>query len=77
MVRQCLRMGHNHAMCVDLVLQPHPSAPEFVALGELAESYGISGVWVSNRLDGRDPFVNFAQDSGGRPHLIFDQHQRG
>jgi 5,10-methylenetetrahydromethanopterin reductase len=46
-------------MRVDLIIQPHLSADEFAVLGELAESYGISGVWVSNHLDGRDPFVNF------------------
>ena len=46
-------------MRVDLIIQPHLPADEFAALGELAESYGISGVWVSNHLDGRDPFVNF------------------
>ncbi len=46
-------------MRVDLIIQPHLPAEEFAALGELAESYGISGVWVSNHLDGRDPFVNF------------------
>ncbi len=46
-------------MRVDLIIQPHLPAEEFAALGALAESYGISGVWVSNHLDGRDPFVNF------------------
>ncbi|MDP6616675.1 MAG: LLM class flavin-dependent oxidoreductase [Gammaproteobacteria bacterium] len=46
-------------MRVDLIIQPHLPAAEFAALGELAEQYGISGVWVSNHLDGRDPFVNF------------------
>ena len=46
-------------MRVDLVLQPHLPATEMAALGELAEGYGIAGVWVSNHLDGRDPFVNF------------------
>ncbi|MEE9249599.1 MAG: LLM class flavin-dependent oxidoreductase [Alphaproteobacteria bacterium] len=46
-------------MRVDLIIQPHLPASEFAELGELAESYGISGVWVSNHLDGRDPFVNF------------------
>lgn len=46
-------------MRVDLIIQPHLPATEFAALGELAEGYGISGVWVSNHLDGRDPFVNF------------------
>jgi alkanesulfonate monooxygenase SsuD/methylene tetrahydromethanopterin reductase-like flavin-dependent oxidoreductase (luciferase family) len=28
-------------------------------LGQLAERYGIAGVWVSNHLGSRDPFVNF------------------
>ncbi len=46
-------------MRVDLILQPHLSAAELVELGVLAESAGIAGVWVSNHLDGRDPFVNF------------------
>ena len=46
-------------MRVDLIIQPHLSAAEFAELGVLAERYGISGVWVSNHLDGRDPFVNF------------------
>lgn len=46
-------------MRVDLIIQPHLSHSEFAELGELAERNGISGVWVSNHLDGRDPFVNF------------------
>ena len=33
-------------MRVDLIIQPHLSAEEFVELGTLAESVGISGVWV-------------------------------
>ncbi len=46
-------------MRIDLILQPHLSAAELIKLGTLAESVGISGVWVSNHLDSRDPFVNF------------------
>ena len=46
-------------MRVDLILQPHLSAAELVELGQQAEGCGIHGVWVSNHLDGRDPFVNF------------------
>jgi 5,10-methylenetetrahydromethanopterin reductase len=46
-------------MRVDLILQPHLSAEEALRLGKLAESYGITGVWVSNHLGSRDPFVNF------------------
>jgi 5,10-methylenetetrahydromethanopterin reductase len=54
-----LRLSDNHCMRIDLILQPHFSADEMIKLGTLAESYGIFGVWVSNHLDGRDPFVNF------------------
>lgn len=46
-------------MHVDLILQPHFPAAEMTRLGTLAESYGIRGVWATNHLDGRDPFVNF------------------
>ena len=38
-------------------------------LGVLAESYGIGGVWVSNHLDGRDPFVNFVPLAEKTQHL--------
>jgi len=55
----CSKLRHNYSMRVDLILQPHFSAEEMTKLGRLAESYGIYGVWVSNHLDGRDPFVNF------------------
>lgn len=51
-------------MRVDLIIQPHLSAAEFAELGALAEGYGIYGVWVSNHLDGRDPFVNFVPLAG-------------
>jgi 5,10-methylenetetrahydromethanopterin reductase len=46
-------------MRIDLILQPHLSAGEVVELGRMAEGYGIAGVWVSNHLQSRDPFVNF------------------
>lgn len=46
-------------MRIDLIFQPHWSSSEMTRLGTLAEGYGIHGVWVSNHLDGRDPFVNF------------------
>jgi len=56
-------------MRVDLILQPHLSATEVVRLGELAESCGIAGVWVSNHLDSRDPFVNFVPLAERTAHL--------
>lgn len=46
-------------MRIDLILQPHFAADEVARLGALAESVGIHGVWATNHLDGRDPFVNF------------------
>ncbi len=46
-------------MRVDLIIQPQLGAAEFVELGRMAERVGVTGVWVSNHLDGRDPFVNF------------------
>lgn len=56
-------------MRVDLVIQPHLAAAEMAELGRLAERYGISGVWVSNHLDGRDPFVNFVPLAEGTQRL--------
>lgn len=46
-------------MRVDLIIQPHTGAEEMAELGRMAESYGIEGLWVSNHLQSRDPFVNF------------------
>lgn len=46
-------------MRIDLILQPHLGASEVAELGRMAEHYGIEGVWVSNHLQSRDPFVNF------------------
>jgi len=54
---------------VDLIIQPHIPAAEMAELGKLAESFGISGVWVSNHLDGRDPFVNFVPLAEGTQRL--------
>jgi len=57
-------------MRVDLVIQPHLSAATMAELGRLAEGYGISGVWVSNHLDGRDPFVNFVPMAEATQRLL-------
>ena len=36
------------------------NAPEKIAeLAQLAESYGMEGIWSSNMHDSRDPFINF------------------
>ncbi len=56
-------------MKVDLILQPHISAAEVARLGAMAESYGINGVWATNHLDGRDPFVNFVPLAQRTTHL--------
>jgi alkanesulfonate monooxygenase SsuD/methylene tetrahydromethanopterin reductase-like flavin-dependent oxidoreductase (luciferase family) len=47
-------------MEIDLILDARASADELAELGQMAESYGIRGVWVSSLLDGRDPFSNFS-----------------
>ncbi|MBT8444927.1 MAG: LLM class flavin-dependent oxidoreductase [Gammaproteobacteria bacterium] len=46
-------------MRIDLILMPQGSPERWAELAQLAESYGISAIWVSNMHDGRDPFVNF------------------
>jgi 5,10-methylenetetrahydromethanopterin reductase len=46
-------------MRIDLILMPQGSPERWAELAQLAESYGISALWVSNMHDGRDPFVNF------------------
>jgi alkanesulfonate monooxygenase SsuD/methylene tetrahydromethanopterin reductase-like flavin-dependent oxidoreductase (luciferase family) len=47
-------------MRIDIILEAHLSADELVDLGTLAEQNGIGAVWLPNKLDGRDPFTNFA-----------------
>jgi hypothetical protein len=59
------------------ILQPHLSAEETANLGGMAESFGIAGVWVSNHLASRDPFVNFVHQlktpyQDGTTHVIFE-----
>ena len=46
-------------MRIDLILMPQGSPERWAELAQLAESYGIRAIWVSNMHDGRDPFVNF------------------
>ncbi|MGI9329647.1 MAG: LLM class flavin-dependent oxidoreductase [Gammaproteobacteria bacterium] len=47
-------------MDIDLILDTRASADEIAELGQLAESAGIRGVWVSSLLDSRDPFTNLS-----------------
>ena len=46
-------------MRINLIFEPNSAPERFAELAQLAESYGIEGIWVSNMHDGRDPFVNF------------------
>ena len=48
-------------MRIDLILESNAPPETIAALGQLAESYGLGGVWVSSMLDARDPFMNFAE----------------
>jgi alkanesulfonate monooxygenase SsuD/methylene tetrahydromethanopterin reductase-like flavin-dependent oxidoreductase (luciferase family) len=47
-------------MDIDVILDTRICADELAELGQLAESYGIRGVWVSSLLDSRDPFTNLS-----------------
>ncbi len=47
-------------MKIDVILDARQSAAELAELGQLAESAGIRGVWVSSLLDSRDPFTNLS-----------------
>ena len=46
-------------MRIDAIIESDKSAAEFTRLGQLAEDYGLGGIWVANNANGRDPFVNF------------------
>jgi 5,10-methylenetetrahydromethanopterin reductase len=48
-------------MRVDLILEANHSSARVAELSQLAEKYGLGGVWVSNMHDARDPFINFVQ----------------
>lgn len=48
-------------MRIDLILESNASPETIAELGQLAERYGIGGVWVSSMLDARDPFANFSE----------------
>jgi len=47
-------------MEIDVILDTRARADELAELGQLAERYGIRGVWVSSLLDSRDPFTNLS-----------------
>ena len=46
-------------MRIDVILEANKTPQEVVALGQLAEDFGLGGVWVANNANGRDAFVNF------------------
>jgi 5,10-methylenetetrahydromethanopterin reductase len=48
-------------MRIDLILESNATPERIAALGRLAESYGLGGIWVSSMLDARDPFLSFAE----------------
>lgn len=48
-------------MRIDLILEANHPGKRLAELGQLAESYGFGGLWVSNMHDARDPFINFVQ----------------
>lgn len=48
-------------MKVHFILESNNTPEEIAELAQLAESFGASGIWVSNMHDGRDPFVAFTE----------------
>jgi 5,10-methylenetetrahydromethanopterin reductase len=48
-------------MRIDIILEANNSGTRLAELSQLAEKYGLGGVWVSNMHDARDPFINFVQ----------------
>ncbi len=46
-------------MKIDVILESNLMPERISELGQLAERWGLGGVWVSNMNDARDPFINF------------------
>lgn len=44
-----------------IILEANNSHLEIAELAQLAESYGMAGIWTSNMHDSRDPFINFTE----------------
>jgi len=44
-----------------IILEANNSHLEIARLAQLAESYGMAGIWTSNMHDSRDPFINFTE----------------
>ena len=58
-------------MRIDLILESSESPERIAELSKLAEDNGLGGVWVSNTLSGRDPFLGFlaAAQATDRIHM--------
>ena len=48
-------------MDIDVVLSSRLGADEICELGQLAESVGIRGVWLSSLIDSHDPYTNMSK----------------
>ena len=44
-----------------IIVEANNSPERIAELAQLAESYGMEGVWSSNMHDSRDPFINFVE----------------
>jgi 5,10-methylenetetrahydromethanopterin reductase len=44
-----------------IIIEANNSHDRIAELAQLAESYGMEGVWSSNMHDSRDPFINFVE----------------
>ena len=59
---------HNR-MRIDVIIESDKNAAEFARLGQLAEDYGLGGIWVANNANGRDAFVNFTPFAMQSEHI--------
>jgi alkanesulfonate monooxygenase SsuD/methylene tetrahydromethanopterin reductase-like flavin-dependent oxidoreductase (luciferase family) len=44
-----------------IIVEANSTSDQIAELAQLAESYGITGIWSSNMHDSRDPFINFVE----------------
>jgi len=52
-----------------IILEANNSPERVAELARLAEGYGMSGIWVSNMHDARDPFVLFTEAARTTEHI--------
>jgi 5,10-methylenetetrahydromethanopterin reductase len=54
-------LPERHTMKFHIILEANNPPEKIAELARLAESFGMTGIWVSNMHDARDPFVTFTE----------------